>query len=91
MKKKFTPSNEQLEKISFFVLPLLTIVLCLMSGLWWLSNDLPRGVVCFIVLTVFVVDYGAKAFKHRTSRQYYFWVFLLPWFIAALSFTYGFF
>jgi hypothetical protein len=90
MKKNFFPSNGQLEKISFFALPLVTILFCLISGLWWLSNDLLMGVICLVVFTAFVIDYGVKALRHKASRKYYCWVFFLPWTVAVILFSYGF-
>ena len=90
MNKDFLPSNEQLEKISFVMLPLITILLCAMSGLWWLDNELSRGVISLIGLTAFVGDYGIKALKYKPSRKYYYWVFLLPWTVAVILFSYGF-
>jgi len=90
MNNNFLPTEKQMQKITFVAMPLSIIVVGLIGGLWWLDNDLKRGVIFLSGLTVFLIHYGLKALKYPESRKYYYWAFALPWGISVLLFSYGF-
>jgi len=82
-------NNSQLEKIFFFGKPLVTYILALSSGLWWLDDDLLRGVIFLIGLYVFTFHTGYRVFFY-TARKYFYFTYATPTLIATILFCVGF-
>lgn len=64
-------------------------------GLWWKLYENPMqgffaGIFSLLTLYALVYETGYKKYlKQQGMRKYYYIVFIMPVFLATLSFTYG--
>jgi len=87
--KFFEPNESQTKKMVFFGTPLVTYILALFSGLWWLDDDLLRGVIFLCGLYVYSYQTGYKTY-FSSARYYFYFTYAIPIIIGTVLFTFGF-
>ena len=77
-------------KILFYGMPFVTYIVALFSGLWWLNDDLLRGVVFLCGLYVFAYHTGYKTF-YNSARVYFYITYCVPVVMGSFLFLLGLF
>lgn len=81
--------------LDYIVTPLGMILGSLVCGLWWRWDKNPNisiYIYIFLLLTLYAYVYETgykKYLKQRELRGYYYLIFVIPVFLATVSFIYG--
>jgi len=85
----FETDTAKAKKLLFYSMPFVTYIIALFSGLWWLNNDLLRGVIFLCGLYVFAYHTGYKTF-YFSARLYFYITYVVPVVIGSFLFLLGF-
>jgi heme/copper-type cytochrome/quinol oxidase subunit 4 len=65
-----------------------TYIVAIYGGLWWIDDDLFRGIIFILGLYIFSIHMGLKYNKGQ-SRYYVFFAFILPPTLGTILFLVG--
>jgi hypothetical protein len=90
MKLNLNTNQKITDKLLNIIVFMATYLFAIYGGLWWISEDLSRGIIYIIGLYLYSMHMGLKCIG-RKSRLYIFSAYIFPTTLGTFLFLIGFF